>query len=425
MKTVPFWKDDVSRPAKLPSHVPPREVDVAIVGGGYTGLHAALRLAKQGISVAVLEQGQIGNGASAVNGGQVAPGLKLPIQKIFQKYGPELGRQLWDGSIAAVEHLEQTLTAEQIACDYTGGGGIALAYRPSHYDAMVKDAEWLARELDFQHVEVVPRERLREEVGSDVYYGGLIEPMGGGLHPAKYVYGLAQATARAGACLCEHTKALKISRSAGNAGFQVTTGRGAIKAGQVLMATNGYTDDLVKAIQRRIFTVGSYMITTAPLSPSMQRELSPKNRVMYDTKWFLNYFRLTPDGRMSMGGRNDLSSGLDLIESARNLGEAMVRIFPQLKGVPITHSWTGQLGLTFNVMPYIGQVDGIYHAFGYAGHGVALSGYLGKEVADLISGQSSASPFTRISPETSVFYHGRAWFLPVVASYYRFLDAVS
>ncbi|MCB0182224.1 MAG: FAD-binding oxidoreductase [Anaerolineae bacterium] len=146
---------------------------------------------------------------------------------------------------------------------------------------------------------------------------------------------------------------------------------------------------------------------------------------MYDTKWFLNYFRLTPDGRMSMGGRNDLSSGLDLIESARNLGEALVRIFPQLKGVPITHSWTGQLGLTFNVMPYIGQVDGIYHAFGYAGHGVALSGYLGKEVADLISGQSSASPFTRISPETSVFYHGRAWFLPVVASYYRFLDAVS
>ncbi|MCB0212454.1 MAG: FAD-binding oxidoreductase [Anaerolineae bacterium] len=423
MKTVPYWKDSFSRPADLPSQVPPREVDVAIVGGGYTGLHAALRLAKQGVSAAVLEQGQIGNGASAVNGGQVAPGLKLPIKKVFQKYGPTLGRQLWDGSLAAVEHLEQTLAAEQINCDYTHGGGLALAYRPAHYEAMQEDAEWLARELDFHQVEVVPRDRIREEIGSDRFYGGLVEKLGGGLQPAKYVYGLAQAVARAGACICENTKVLKISRTGDS--FQVTTGRGNIKANHVLIATNGYTTGLVKAIQRRIFTVGSYMITTAPLSPAMQRELSPKNRVMYDTKWFLNYFCLTADGRMAIGGRNNLSPDLDVVESARNLAAMLVQIFPQLQGVPITHTWTGQLGITFNVMPYIGQVDGIYHAFGYGGHGVALSGYLGKEVADLISGQSSYSPFAEISPETSVFYHGRAWFLPVVASYYRYLDTIS
>lgn len=425
MKTVPFWKDDFPRPANLPSHVPPQEVDVAIVGGGYTGLHAALRLAKQGVSAAVLEQGQIGNGASAINGGQVAPGLKLPIQRVFQKYGSELGRQLWDGSLAAVKHLEQTLATEQIDCDYTNGSGLGLAYRPTHYDEMAKDAEWLARELDFHDVELVSRERLGEEVGSNVFYGGLIEKLGGGLHPAKYVYGLAQAAARAGACLCENSKVLTISRIPGNASFQVTTGRGNIKASQVLLATNGYTGDLVKAIQRRIFTVGSYMITTAPLSPQMQRDLSPQNRVMYDTKWFLNYFCLTPDGRMSIGGRNNLSPNLDVVESAGNLAQSLVRIFPQLEGVPITHTWGGRLGVTFNVMPYIDQVNGIYHAFGYGGHGVALSGYLGQQVADMILGQLADSPFAQIPPATSIFYHGRAWFLPMVASYYRFLDTVS
>jgi glycine/D-amino acid oxidase-like deaminating enzyme len=167
------------------------------------------------------------------------------------------------------------------------------------------------------------------------------------------------------------------------------------------------------------------MITTEPLPPELQQELCPHNRVMYDTKWFLNYFRLTPDGRMSMGGRNNLSPNLSLVESAHNLARTMVHIFPQLRNVAITHTWTGRLGITFNLMPYIGQMDGIYHAFGYAGHGVALSGYLGKEVAELMLGQSPRTPFARIPPETSLFYRGNAWFLPMVAAYYQLLDAVS
>ena len=423
MKMIPFWKDEFPHPQDLPSSPPPRQVDVAIVGGGYTGLHAALRLAQYGANVAVLEQGYIGTGASAINGGQVAPGLKLPIRQIFKKYGPELGGQLWQASVAAVNYLEQTLEQEQIDCDYTATGGIALAFRPSHYSQMEHEAEWLAQHVNYHETELVPRHRLREEVGSEAFYGGIVEKLGGGLQPAKYVYGLARAAAKAGACLCENTKALKINSA--NGGFEVITGRGNLKAGDVLMATNGYTDGLVPVIQRRIFTIGSYMIVTAPLSPRMQHELSPKNRVMYDTKWFLNYFRLTPDGRMSMGGRNNLSPNLDVVDSARALGEALVRIFPQLRGVPITHTWSGKLGVTFNLMPYIDRVDGIYHAFGYAGHGVALSGYLGKEAADLIAGRAFTSPFFRIPPATSIFYHGEAWFLPLVARYYRVLDGLS
>jgi glycine/D-amino acid oxidase-like deaminating enzyme len=425
MKTIPFWIDDFPRPADLPTSPLPERVDVAIVGGGYTGLSAARVLAKGGAKVAVLEQGDIGSGASGVNGGQVEPGVKLGIQKVFQKYGAELGREIWQSSLKAIAFLEQTLAEEQIDCNYAPSGSLVTAYRPAHYKHLLQEAEWLACHLDFQQFEVTPPDQMRSVIGSDVFYGGIVSHVGGGLHPAKYVFGLAKAAARACACLCEKTKVLGINRSTKESGFRLNTSQGELRAEAILIATNGYTGPLVRQIQRRIFSVGSYMITTEPLPPELQQELCPHNRVMYDTKWFLNYFRLTPDGRMSMGGRNNLSPNLDVVESARNLTRTMLHIFPQLRGIPVTHTWTGRLGVTFNLMPYIGRVNGIYHAFGYAGHGVALSGYLGKEAAELISGRASYSPFAQIPPQTSIFYHGEAWFLPLVAAYYRFLDSIS
>jgi glycine/D-amino acid oxidase-like deaminating enzyme len=215
-----------------------------------------------------------------------------------------------------------------------------------------------------------------------------------------------------------------LQRPAGS-DFRLTTNQGQLKAAELLLATNGYTGPLSPEVQRLVFPVGSYMITTAPLSPALQAELSPKNRVMYSTKWFLNYFRLTPDGRMSMGGRNNLSPDLDLTESAHNLYETMVHIFPQLAGQAVTHSWTGRLGLTFDLAPRLGRVNGIYYALGYGGHGVALSGYLGQEAAKLITGQIQRSPFSDIPQPTRFYYRGRAWFLPLAALYYRFLDAMS
>jgi glycine/D-amino acid oxidase-like deaminating enzyme len=424
MKTKPFWADDFPRPANLPVSPLPEQVDVAIVGGGYTGLSAARTLAKDGANVAVLEQGHIGHGASSLNGGQVGPGVKLGIQKVFKKFGPKVGQEVWQATLDAIDFLRQTLAEEDIDCDYTGNGVLAVAYKPSHYTEMAHKIEWLARELDYNEFDLLPPERMRTEIGSDVFHGGLIEHNGGGLHPAKYLFGLAQATAHVGVCLCEQTPALNISQAPGNRGFQIITRQGELKAGEVLLATNGYTGSLVPRIRRRVFTVGSYMITTAPLPRDLRQELNPNNRTMYDTKRFLNYFRLTPDGRMAMGGRNNLSPNLDVVASAENLTKTLIHIFPQLRGIPITHTWTGRLGITFDLMPHIGRINGIYYAFGYGGHGVAFSGYLGKEVAELMSGQRQRSVFAEIPTPTSMFYHGQVWFLPFVAAYYRFLDAI-
>ena len=147
--------------------------------------------------------------------------------------------------------------------------------------------------------------------------------------------------------------------------------------------------------------------------------------MFWDTKWFLNYFRLTPDGRLAMGGRNNLSPNLDVVDSAKYLHQAILRVFPQLRDIPLTHTWSGRLGLTFDLLPHIGQVDGLYYAFGYSGHGVAIATYLGQEVARLIAGQISRSPFADIPHPTYFFYRQKPWFLPLAATYYRFLDRVS
>lgn len=422
MKRTPFWTENFPRPADLPVATLPRQVDVAVVGAGYTGLSAARSLALEGARVVVLEQGQVGAGASSVNGGQTGPGLKKSVPALIKAYGPSLGRELWHASVEAAHYLEQVIQEEQIECDYRRSGSLALAYRPAHYQLMVRKAEWMLAELGHE-LRLIPGEKLGEEIGSSVFYGGLLEPLGGGLHPARYVYGLARAAAGAGAVLCENAGVRSFSRQP--YGFQVQTSQGSLKARDLLLATNGYTGGLAPQVRRYVFAVGSYMITTEPLSPALQQSLIPHGRVMYDTKNFLNYFRLTPDGRLAMGGRNNLSPELDVVESAKNLQQTMVHIFPQLHQASISHTWTGRLGFTFDLLPHMGRLAGVHYALGYSGHGVTLATYLGREIARFICGQAANSPFAEIKPLTHFFYHQRPWFLPLAAAYYRFLDRIS
>ena len=196
-------------------------------------------------------------------------------------------------------------------------------------------------------------------------------------------------------------------------------------AKDVVIATNGYTDMLIPKLKPKVFPVGSYIIVSEPLPKDLQDKLSPKRRMFYDSKNFLNYFRLTPDGRMLWGGRNDLSTNLDLNESASILTKQVCTVFPELNDVKFTHSWTGKLGITFDLMPHIGQINGIYYALGYGGHGLSIATYLGTELGLLMSGQKDRSPYEEISHQTMFFYKKNPWFLPFAAKYYRFLDWIS
>jgi glycine/D-amino acid oxidase-like deaminating enzyme len=423
MKTTPFWIDQFPRPADLPvAKELPTQVDVAVVGSGYTGLNAARVLAKSGATVAVLERETIGWGASSRNGGMATPGLKQGAKKIFKAYGEENGRLLWQSSIDAIDLIDEIVSSENINCNWQRNGHIALAYKRSHFEAMQKSAAWYKNKLGYD-VTLVAQSDLQSEIGTAVFYGGMSSDFSGGLQPAKYVFGLARVAQKYGAVLCEKTAVTHIQKQPN--GYQLHTSKGTLNAKEVVIATNGYTDRLIPQLKPRIFPVGSYIIVTEPLSLELQAKLSPKGRMFYDSKWFLNYFRLTPDGRLLWGGRNDLSTNLDLHESKNRLQKQMIHTFPELRNVPITHTWTGQLGITFDLMPHIGRVNGIHYALGYGGHGLSIATYLGIEIGLLLSGQKTSSPFAQIPHQTMFFYRNKPWFLPIVGRFFRLLDWMS
>ena len=423
MRPKVFWTDQFSPNDPIPiSDDLPSDVDVAIIGSGYTGLTAARVLSKEGRSVAVIDQNEIGWGASSRNGGMATPGLKQDILKIRKKYGMDYAREFWRSSVDAIDLLEQIIIEENIECDWSRKGHIGLACKQSHYNELPEYAAWIKREMNHEKT-IVPKEEIRSEIGTDAYFGGLSDESSGGLQPAKYVDGLARAVSHLGVIFCENTQVEKINRNPDRT--ELITSRGDIKAEEVIIATNGYTDMLVPELKPRVFPVGSYIIVTEPLPQDLQDELSPKRRMFYDSKWFINYFRLTPDGRMLWGGRNDLSTDLDLNESAKILSAQLCKVFPELNDYAFTHTWTGKLGITFDLMPHIGEINGIHYALGYGGHGLSIATYLGTELGLLMSGQKDRSPYKEISHQTMFFYKKNPWFLPFAARYFRFLDWIS
>ena len=424
MLKTPLWTDQFPRPNNLvTSDNPSSDTDIAIIGSGYTGLCAARILRKNGASVTVFERNTIGWGASSRNGGMATPGLKQGIQKIYKMYGSKLAHEFWKASVDAIDLIEEIVDEHSIDCDWQRNGHASLATKPSHAPRLKQYGSWL--EKKFGHVQnYIPGNQIRDEIGSDAYHGALTDEISGGLHASKYVYGLATTVSNLGVQLCEHTDVLDIEKNDSNY-FRLITSKGDVRAKKVIVATNGYTDRLVPRLKPLIFPVGSYIVVTEPLSEDLQNIISPKKRMYYDSKWFLNYFRLTPDGRMLWGGRNDLSTDLDLDDSAKRLTRELYSILPDLRDIPITHTWTGKLGITFDLMPHIGEKNGIYYAFGYGGHGLSIATYLGTEIGLLLSGKKEHSPFMEISHQTMFFYRNRPWFIPFAARYFRFLDWVS
>jgi glycine/D-amino acid oxidase-like deaminating enzyme len=400
------------------------------MGAGFTGLSAARTLAKRGAQVAVLEANTIGWGASSRNGGMVLTGMKLDVGTLSKRYGMELTRRMYADSLASIDLVEQIVREESIDCDFSRCGHLEVACKQSHFDSYARSAEVIATEFSHE-LRIVPRSALPTEIGSNIYFGGMVDETSAGANPARYVAGLAGAALTVGASICENARVEEISKTSRNSagGFEIKTSRGNIFARDVLVATSGYTSSATPALQKKIIPIGSFIITTERLPGSLAQELSPRNRMIYDSKHYLYYYRLTPDNRMLFGGRAAFfpETKNTIRRSAEILRQGMIKVFPQLKDAKVEHAWGGTLDFCFDTMPHAGELDGIHYALGYAGHGVAMATYLGAKMAEKISGSSDAIPYATIPfPGAPLgLYNGRPWFLPFAGAYYKVLDWIS
>jgi len=421
MNDLSYWAATSSRQKSYADTPLPDSVDVAIIGGGYTGLSAALHLAQAGAKAAVLEHEHLGWGASSRNGGMVLPGYKAGLDTLIKRYGMERTRRLHDFTLEAIALVKSLIADHQIECELEETGYIYAAYKPAHYG-------WLAdHQRDLEHAfnhptRVIPRERQREELGSDYFHGLLVDDSAAGLHPAKYVNGLAQAADRAGASLHENAPVTRVKRAGDR--FEVTTARGQLSAKDVIVATNGYTGGVIPWLQRRVVPVGSYIIVTEPLDAEIAHRLIPHRRMVFDTKSMLYYWRVLQDNRVMFGGRASFVPTSQQ-RYAEILRRGMVDIYPELANTKVEYAWGGKLGFTVDLMPHTGRHDGVFYSVGYGGHGVAFATYMGKRLAERVAGKDSSLPLEDLAFWPVPLYQGFPWFLPFAGWYYELKDRMS
>jgi len=417
--TVPEWS--AAAPASQHPDFTARDWDVAIVGGGYTGLAAARQLARSGASVVLFERSAIGSGASSRNGGQVLVGMKIDPAALVERFGESRARRLFDISLDAIRELERVVADEAIACDYQRTGHLQAACKPAHFEAFRDEQALLARVFDHR-VELVPRSEQRTEIGSDLYHGVMIDERSGALNPARLVDGLARAACRAGAVVAHNTAVHSLVQS--RTGWTLDTSEGRCAARDVLLATNGYTDTASPALQRRFVPIGSYIIATEPLSHADAATVLPRRRMAFDSKHFLFYFRLSADNRLLFGGRAEFSTPTpqSTARAAQILRNGLARVFPSLAAARIDYAWSGNVAFTRDQMPHAGRLDGAYYAGGYCGHGIAMATYLGALVARRIAGEQVEHPLMDDALAPIPLYRGRPWFLPAVGAYYKMKD---
>jgi glycine/D-amino acid oxidase-like deaminating enzyme len=422
-----FWLDTVAEPATGGTGALPDKVDVAIVGGGFCGLSAARVLAQRGVRVALFEAETLGWGASCRNGGMVLTGMKLPVPTLIKRYGREAVQRMYAASLESIDLVERIVKEEGIDCDFSRCGHLEVACKQSHFDDYAAAAARIKSEFNHE-LRIIPKSALQSEIGSQIYFGGMADETSAGVNPARYVNGLAKAAQRRGACLYDHTRVTGVSsRPNGASGsFRVETTRGSLTAKEVLLASGAYTTGATPSLRKKVIPIGSYIIATEVLPEPLASEVSPRNRMIYDSKHFLYYYRLTPDNRMLFGGRAAFfpESESTVRESAELLRKGMIEVYPQLRDVKVEYVWGGTLDFAMDVMPHSGKIDGMHFAVGFAGHGVAAATWMGAKLAGVICGDPDDNPFSRIAfPSAPLgLRSGNTWALPLAGAYYKLLD---
>ena len=421
VKSDPYWWQDAGRPF-APSNLDlPREVDVLIVGAGLTGLSAGRTLALNGKSVLVTDALQPGEGASSRNGGMIGGGHRLSFEAMQARFGKETALSLLrEAHLDSGEFVKGLIKDEKIDCDYMECGRFRGFWSHGEYERAGHDLKALQKLIPLE-ADMLPHSRQQEEVATDLYRGGTIFPQHGGLNPAKWVKGLLHAALNAGAMVQGQNPVNKVEKA--HNGFRVTTSNSEVKAGTVLAATNGYTPGHLQELKRRIIPVPSFIVATEPLGKARIKSLFPNSRMIVESRERHCYFRPSPDGeRIVFGGRAALFDAPEALVLNQMRG-LLKQIFPQLDNVRLSHSWRGFTGFSFEFLPNVGQIDGIWHAMGYSGSGNAMAPYLGHKVAlQILGDQDGDTAFSRTSFPTRWWHQGNPWFLPAADIKFRLHD---
>lgn len=417
---TPYWWEEAPRP-DLPEKPVADKCDVAIVGAGYAGLGAALELVRKGRSVQVFDKGVAGGGASSRSGGITSGNLRISFSKMISTLGLERAKAYYREGIDARADLVRFVSTEKIDCQYQPVGRFTAATRPEHYERLAGEADVLNKHFNLD-VAAVPKSELHAEIGSDVYHGGVVRPDIGGVHPALLHQGMLDTALKAGVTVHALTGVSSIQREGGR--FVLVTSRGTVSAGNVIVCTNGYADRATPWLQKRVVPVPSLIITTEPISRELMDRLCPKRRMLGDTNRIHHYFRPSPDGtRIIFGGRTAGNLQVDGPVTHEHLRQKMIRIFPDLADVPLSHVWWGFVAMNLDHLPQLAVKDGVHYATGFCGSGVVWARWFGRKAALKILGDPEGVSAFEDQPFSAVpFYNGNPWFVPAAVAWYKFLD---
>ncbi|MFO1255469.1 MAG: FAD-binding oxidoreductase [Sphingomonadaceae bacterium] len=381
---APSWYAATANPS--PERAPLNgalSVDVVVVGGGFTGLSAALHAAEAGYSVALLEAHRIGWGASGRNGGQMIAGMRWAAPDLVQAFGRDRAARLIGLANTAGHMVRKRIERHAIACDLRQGHFHAAA-KPGHLDDMRRELDLLQDLLAYQGASIVSAADVGDFVASPIYHGGMIDMNGGHLHPLNYALGLADAAEAAGAQIFEGSAAIRVDHGSP---VRVTTARGTVTARHAVLACDAFMGDLIPELAGMTMPVANYNVATARLDEAAAKALIPSGAAVADSKFVLNYFRLSADNRLIFGG-GEKYSPRPPADVAGFVRPYLEQVFPQLKGVEIEHAWGGLVGVTLNRLPQFGRIGNSFYAHGWSGHGVLLTTLAGELIAQAMRGHA-------------------------------------